>query len=193
MLVAIFANGQKPYDGLYAIRHNKQKLDEFARLLKNWNDTHYVMSYFMVNEEYLKDDYFIHDTIDELVSKVRAEINVLTAQLEKYSEQGYSNAGVNLEYIFKPLKEKRFDISELQGAKAILSKKETDKPILRIYGIRLDKNTFIITGGAIKLVHFMKNHPDTNHELQKIEEVRNWLRENGITTQDDLIYSYGEE
>lgn len=193
VLVSIFANEQAPYDGLYAIRYAKQNLDEFARLFKNWNDTHYVMSYLMVNEEFLKDDYFIHDIIDDLVSKVRAEINALAALLEKYSEEGYTNTGENLENIFKPLKEKKFDTSELQGAKAVLNRTETNKPILRIYGLRLNKNTFIITGGAIKLVHLMQNHPDTNHELQKIEEVRNWLRKNGITTQDDLIYCYGEE
>ena len=193
VLVSIFANEQEPYDGLYAIRYAKQNLDEFARLFKNWNDTHYVMSYFMVNEEFLKDEYFIHDVIDDLVSKVRAEINALAALLEKYSEEGYTDTGENLEKIFKPLKEKKFDTSELQGAKAVLSRTETDKPILRIYGLRLNKNTFIITGGAIKLVHFMQSHPDTNHELQKIEEVRNWLRKNGITSQDDLIYCYGEE
>ncbi len=39
----------------------------------------------------------------------------------------------------------------------------------------------------------METHPDTKEELNKLSEVRKWLSENDITTQDDINYCYGEQ
>jgi len=185
-LVGIFVDENN--EGVYAVRFDQSTPDEFERNFDNWDDTNFVMSYFLVNEEYLKDDYFASATIDDLISKVQDEAEKLRDDFEA--------AGTNIQDLFKPLQtaQKKFDdATELQLAKSlIVNKWGYPQPILRIYGLRVSEKTFIITGGAIKLCHFMKSHPDTKEELNKLNRVREWLKENDVTTQDDLNYCYGE-
>lgn len=66
------------------------------------------------------------------------------------------------------------------------------KPIIRIYAIRIEENTFIVTGGAIKLTRAMPEHPDTAEELEKIKKCKKFLQSHGIETANDLIYYYEE-
>jgi hypothetical protein len=103
---------------------------------------------------------------------------------------------VELGELFKPLdpQRKQFDKGGLQEAKLVLNDPENfPQPILRIYGLRVEENIFIVTGGAIKLTHYMQNHPDTRDELNKLEQVKKWLIDNEVTTQDDINYSYYEQ
>ena len=58
---------------------------------------------------------------------------------------------------------------------------------LRIYAIKMGKNTYLITGGGIKLADTIQNSPDLkDHVLQNIDRVRKFLIENGIWDSDDL-------
>ena len=45
---------------------------------------------------------------------------------------------------------------------------------------RLQNRCYIITGGAIKLTHTMRERTHTLRELSKMEQVRNLLLENGV-------------
>ena len=59
--------------------------------------------------------------------------------------------------------------------------------LLRIYAIKMDKNTYLITGGGIKLADTIQNSPDLKeHVLQNIDRVRDWLKANGIMDSDDM-------
>lgn len=58
---------------------------------------------------------------------------------------------------------------------------------LRLYAIRLEKGTFIITGGAIKLTYKMPERTHTLQELIKMEQVRNFLLEEGIVDKDGFL------
>ena len=60
------------------------------------------------------------------------------------------------------------------------------KNYLRIYALRIDKNCFVITGGAIKFTHLMQDRKHTQLELNKIEMCRNYLKENGIIDADSF-------
>ena len=185
-LVTIFVN-KDTNEGLYAVRYEEGALDEWERIFDNWNNTNFVISYLITNEEALQDDYFQHYTIDDLVTKVHEEADKLIADFVR-------ETNIDMETLFKPLDPKHinFDANDvLQKAKAVIDDNENyPQPILRVYAIRLTEKTFIITGGAIKLTHFMESHHDTRDELQKLEKVRQWLLENGIDTQDDLNYCY---
>ena len=63
-----------------------------------------------------------------------------------------------------------------------------DRPsFLRIYAIKLTDNTYLITGGGIKLADKIQNSPDIkDHVIQNIKRVRAYLRENGILDSDDI-------
>ncbi len=95
--------------------------------------------------------------------------------------------------LFKPLHNKQYTVPPHQETKAkIDDRRNFPKPLLRLYGIRLGDNTFVITGGTIKLTKTMEEHPDTITELEKIETVKLFLRKNNIIINDDLIYYYDQ-
>lgn len=55
-----------------------------------------------------------------------------------------------------------------------------------IYAIKLEKGTYLITGGAIKLTPLMAEREHTLNELRKMEMVRNHLINNGIVDVDGI-------
>jgi len=85
-----------------------------------------------------------------------------------------------LDEIFSPLNNLQFQFHTLGKSKA----KET---WLRIYALRVDKNVYIVTGGAIKLTQKMQDREHTNHELEKIESCREYLMSQGIVDIDGII------
>lgn len=59
--------------------------------------------------------------------------------------------------------------------------------MLRMYAIRLGTNTYLITGGGIKLADTIQNSPGLKeHVLQNIDKVRTWLKSMGIYDGDDI-------
>lgn len=60
-------------------------------------------------------------------------------------------------------------------------------PLLRMYAIKLQPNTYLITGGGIKLADTIQHSPGLkDHVLQNIDRVRTYLKENGIIDSEDL-------
>ncbi|MCX6317997.1 MAG: hypothetical protein NTW29_11945 [Bacteroidetes bacterium] len=186
-LVTIFVNEHA--EGLYAVRYNSGEKDEFERLFDEWDDTSFVMSYFLLNKQYLKHPFFDNYSLESLVSKVHRESTEIR-------EMALHTNGNSIIRLFRPLetKQKVFSLqTHLQRAKASIKEPALfPRPLLRLYGLRMDDTTFIITGGAIKITRQMDEHPDTKAALGKMELVRNWLESTGNTTFDDLKYCYGE-
>ena len=58
---------------------------------------------------------------------------------------------------------------------------------LRIYAIKLDPGCYIITGGAIKLTRTMQEREHTLKELNKMEQVRNYLINNQAIDADGFV------
>ena len=59
--------------------------------------------------------------------------------------------------------------------------------LLRIYAIKMEKNTYLITGGGIKLADTIQNSPDLkDHIIQNIDKVRDFLKKNGIYDSNDM-------
>ena len=117
-----------------------------------------------------------------------AELEVL---LEEHCNQGLENNGLTLQMIFRPLDINEHLLPIRQETKVkIHDTRNFPRPILRVYGIRLGDNTFVITGGSVKLTKYMKDHPDTNIELEKLKVVKAFLKENDIDTDEDLNYFY---
>ena len=64
---------------------------------------------------------------------------------------------------------------------------------LRVYAIRLEKNVFVITGGAIKLTHTMQDRLHTQEELNKLNQCRQYLLDNGVFDSDSFISMIEED
>ena len=73
---------------------------------------------------------------------------------------------------------------------AMTFEKWNDHDWLRLYAIRFQRNSYLVTGGAIKLTRTMKEREHTLEELRKLENVRNFLLSEGAYDIDgfyDLI------
>lgn len=188
-VVRIFVD-TNTFEGLYTIRYDGEELDEFERLFDLWTDAEYVREYLRSNQQYLKSDYFKDLFLDEIETEILDEAEELERLLERHATD---NDIGNLQMLFKPLNNISYVIPPpLEKTKArIRDRNKFRKGILRIYALRLGKNTFVVTGGAIKLVREMKDHHDTHKELDKLEKVKAFLKENNLYTDEDLVFYYG--
>lgn len=162
-IVDIFA------EKLYSICYDEYYEEcEYDRLLNLWTDVSYLHEYAKKNnvtninkfvKERLRDAEKIEDLLEELTHENRP--------LDEYFHQLD-----NMETGFKLFSVRKGKTSRNDG--------------LRIYAIKIDDNCFLITGGAIKMSLKMEHHPDTALELTKIEKVKAYLRENGVSDRDSF-------
>lgn len=182
-LTPIFADNNTA-EGLYSVIYQGKK-DEYFKIFENWDDTQYVDNYIHNNSEYLKADFFKSITRDQIISKVHDESYRLQKLLEKFSIGNNGKYGEDLKDIFKPLE----NFSTVFYPRFVKLKAYTKPPkgILRVYGLKLDENVFVVTGGAIKLTKAMKDHPDTCNELKKLDTVRKFLNDKQLSCEDDYL------
>ncbi|NEW80764.1 MAG: hypothetical protein GZ094_00135 [Mariniphaga sp.] len=67
-----------------------------------------------------------------------------------------------------------------------LAKQKSKRRWLRLYALRIDTNTYVITGGAIKLTHKMEGRLHTEKELIKLDKCRNYLKDQGVIDVDSF-------
>lgn len=186
-ITPIFADGNTG-EGLHAVRYDDQQADEFEKLFDRWTNTEYVTKYCVTNKQYIQSDYFKNLPIDQVITQIIGEAEQLGTTLFNLAEDGFENTGRNLQMLFRPLNNNQSDLRPLQESKGKVEK--IRKAILRIYAIRIGPNTYVVTGGAIKLTRLMAEHSDTREELEKIQKVKNFLKTQGINCEDDLNYYY---
>ena len=90
----------------------------------------------------------------------------------------------DLDKLFRPLENSRSGEMLLSKEKARLKEYRRHTSWLRIYAIKLEPGTYVITGGAIKLTRTMQEREHTLHELEKMEKVRRFMLENDIIDKD---------
>jgi len=164
-IVRIFA------DQLFAFHYENETDNELRRLLNQWNDTLHLFQFVTQNKDDIPKNVPVQTLINELIDNandIDDTLNEITADLSR-----------SLEEFFKPLDNQEYHIVEL-------SKQKGRKSHLRIYAIRIDKNCFVITGGAIKFHHLNKQRPHTQKEMEKIEKCRDYLKNNSVYDADSF-------
>lgn len=177
----VFERIIKGKDHLWSVRDITKPMNELALLFHSWNDIGYLMDFFMDNLNDLR-GYFhierisdaIEDTLDDAEQLERLILEI------PYTE--------NLDEIFKPLgSASDLTIRELKREKARNWNRMGHASWLRVYAIRLEKNIFIVTGGAIKLTRTMQERPHTQEQLDKLNKCRQYLKDNGVFDADSFI------
>lgn len=178
-LVRIFV-AEDSEDGLWAIQLDGQPQSEFDRFFKLANDVEWLYSFFDQNRSDLHSGFFGYTSLEDAVSRTLEEAGEMEDTLFDYSELGFGNGTTNLQNLFKPLNNFEYTIASHQKSKARIR-----KGWLRLYAIRLAKNCYLVTGGAIKLTQDMKR-AHLQDELKKLELTKQFLRDNGIDFPEDL-------
>lgn len=165
---------------LWAVRYDGANANALQTLFEQWNDPEWLVDFFLANmadlESYFKItdiNQAIYDTIDD---NQRIQCLILDISPE-----------ANLDTIFRPLENSRISEILLGKEKAKIKDRPRHASWLRIYAIKLEPGCYIITGGAIKLTHTMKEREHTLNELNKMEQVRNYLISNQAIDADGFV------
>lgn len=182
-IISIFA----PDNYLFAVQYESQEEDEYTRLLyTEWQDLEKILAFMQENSMILENN----STWEKIklpflaTQQVLKEANDLIEIFQKLNENTKHNIQPNFDDHFKFLDGPYKNMVELIPMKSYGNGRPS---LLRIYAIKLDTNTYVITGGGIKLCDTIQNSPGIKeHVLQNINLVRNFLRTNGITSSEDI-------
>lgn len=165
---------------LWAVRYDGADDNALQQLFSQWNDPEWLVDFFLENMSDLE-SYFkitdinqaIYDTIDD---SLRIQCLILDISPD-----------ADLDRIFRPLNNSRTSEMLLGKEKARIKERPVHASWLRIYAIKLEPGCYIITGGAIKLTRTMQEREHTLAELNKMEQVRNFLLHGGAIDADGFI------
>lgn len=168
-IVSIF---ERSKDCLFAVRYEGSELDAFEILQEKWANPRDLHAFF---KQYRQDyeNYYGKASLSQIVEKAIEDADALFETLFKLAQD---DTGKHLSEFFKPLHNKEAGTAyELQQLKAYGT---LSNSFLRIYAIRYG-NSYVITGGTIKLTDQMKDRNHTKEELYKLDLVRDYLKEGG--------------
>lgn len=157
---------------LHAFKYDEHACDELERLLDDWEDPMFLDDFFEQNQQ---DLHYFRMTIESAIHQTIQEAQQLRRLLLSLSKSDDHS----LERLFRPLDDNEYQIKSL-------SKQKAKRRWLRLYGIRVDTNLYVITGGAIKLSHKMQDRLHTKEELQKLTQCKDYLRSNGVFDADSF-------
>jgi len=162
---------------LLSFQYEGEQDNEFDRLIDFWTDTGRI-------HEYAKKNGVI-GALNLIRFVIR--INDSAEFIEDWLSEIEKGEGCLDDY-FKPLdiKEKQKE-QKLYYQDCVITKQKGRKNNLRIYALRIDFDTYLITGGAIKWTQKMQEHADTNEELIKLKKAVDYLTENGVFDKESLI------
>jgi hypothetical protein len=157
--------------GLTAFKFSSK--DELERNLAAWMDTKYLYEFFEKHKEHLT--YF-------KVTSVKVAVNITLREVEQIQEKLFEltqNGDKQLDDLFQNLDDNEY-------REKLLSKQKSKQRWIRLYAIKIEPNHYVITGGAIKLVHKMNQSELTLKEKTTIEKCRNYLLERGVYDADSF-------
>lgn len=172
--VDILQNGE-----LWAVVYDGDEQDILSKTFGNWMDPGYLDDFFSKNLKDLE-TYFHITNLDVAIYDTIADAASLSCLILDIRPEA------NLDYLFRPLENQRIHEMLLSREKAKGKRSSTHNSWLRIYAIKLDEGTYLVTGGAIKLTHLMAEREHTLNELRKMEMVRNYLLDNGVRDADGI-------
>lgn len=163
---------------LFAFKFGENS-NEFMRLFDYWSDIEQLEEFFENNKEDLNRSIWGYISVADAIIRTVEDAQRLEDKLRKLSLQ-IETTHEGLETLFKPLDDRQSQIDHL------LNKSKAKQSWLRIYALRIEKNVYVITGGAIKLTHEMKDRNHTKEELLKIERCRNYLIQEGLIDKEGI-------
>lgn len=171
---SVLSNGR-----LWATVYDGEEDNELTKLFHSWLDPWQLRLFF---EKHALDlwDYFHVSNVETAIYDTMMDATTLECMIFD------SNPNAHLEELFRPLENSRIGEMFLSREKAKGQNVNRHQSWLRIYAIRIEKDVYLVTGGAIKLTRTMQEREHTLKELQKMEQVRNFLIGEGVADLDGL-------
>ena len=175
-----FVRSIKGYDHLWSVKYPEKEADELTMLFRNWSNGNYLLDFFLSNMEDLK-NFFHVQRISEAIKDTVEDAQVLQKLILDFP---YTE---HLDGLFHPLSLSDNRVTEMTREKARNWNRDRHASWLRIYAIRVQEDVFVVTGGAIKLTPAMQDRPHTQEELDKLNQCREFLKNNGVIDQGSFV------
>ena len=164
---------------LRAVRYEGEKDNCFNAVFSSWYNMNWLKSFFEENITDLSSFFHITDVYEAVMETIEEATRLECLMLD-------ISPSVNLDMLFKHLENNRFSEMSLSKEKAYGDGSFRHPSWLRIYAIKIEPGVYLVTGGAIKLTHEMRERSHTLAELAKMERVRNYLLDNGVFDLDSF-------
>lgn len=169
--------------GIYSVRWERGGEDAFQATFREWQDVEALETFFEDNASDLKGGFFGRMTVERAVKATMLEAQKLERRFVELSKMEEKHACRQLESMFRPLddlqwRKKAFSFSKAKGSQS--------KSWLRLYAVKVDEGTFVITGGTIKLTHKLQERPHTRQAIKKLEQCLNFLKGSDVVDSDSL-------
>lgn len=179
-LTPIFATEYQTETDLWSILFSNDC--EFDIAFMNWFDSEYLLNFFKKNQEDLANGFYGVSSIEEAIEITLDEAEVFEDYLLENSYKINEVDEHSLSKIFKPLNNNDYQESDLQKNKV---RPKSAISWLRLYAIMVKPNSFVVSGGAIKLTKNMdRDHLEV--ELTKLEKTKCFLSDESIMDSDDI-------
>lgn len=165
---------------LWAVRYEGDDDNILNTVFDQWDDVLWLREFFKKNYADLQ-NYFNITDVDVAIDITAEDSDVLQYKILDISPDA------NLDELFRPLNNWQTTEVTLNCEKANPKTITHRRSWLRIYALKLEDGSYIITGGAIKLTLGMKEREHTLRELLKQEQVRRLLLENKIIDTDSFV------
>lgn len=164
---------------------NGKDRDVFNILFEQWSSRHYLKTFLTNHESDLEDPFWYGTGKTDLIDQIEIEREDFITELYaiETKQSGYEN--MSLRSIFKKLHTNIYSLN-FKGDSYRKGKPFISRPILRIYAIELEDETFVVTGGALKLTRTMAGLI-FKREFARLDRVKEFLDRNGIMNHQGLI------
>ncbi len=157
---------------LFAVHYEGETANEFDRLLDLWHDTSFLYQFLKENESDLRLGVSVKQMAKSLIQDAESIEDTLIDIADHPNK--------TLDEFFHPLSTHEHQVR-------VLSLRKGKAHVLRLYAIRLDTNCYLVTGGSIKLTQYMKDRPHTQKEWEKLNQVKDYLKQNGVFDEDSFF------
>lgn len=175
-----FARVIKGYDHLWAVYDPSKEYDELTSLFEMWNNADELRKFFEQNLQDLEE----YEGVTDIAEAIEYTFDDAEYLEKMITEFPFTE---NLDEIFKPLGITDGYAAELPREKARRWDAMHPSCWLRVYGIKLDSNVYIVTGGAIKLTRKMQDREHTRKELEKLNACKNFLQQQGVFDKESFL------
>lgn len=162
---------------LWAVVYDGEADNILSRIFSQWVDLDSLYSFFEENHADLN-SYFRITDISQAVFETVTDAMAMKAVLLDVGPD------THLDRIFRPLENFRMNEMILSREKAKGSRQFGHASWLRLYALKFEPDTYLVTGGAIKLTRTMEEREHTRRELVRMEQVRDYLLEQGAVDLD---------
>lgn len=164
---------------LWAVRYQNEVCNCFDALFDRWYDMGWLLSFFKANLSDLSSFFRITNVYQAVMETIDEAKRLECLMLDNTPD-------ANLDLLFKHLENSRFAEMALGREKAFGTGGYRHPSWLRLYAIKMEPGVYLVTGGAIKLTARMEERSHTMAELARMEQVRNYLLDNGVFDSEGL-------